>query len=159
MSEEQFGVKNWPWCQVKLLLDLTNFTNLRSLRSKGAVDMILSFIATLFSFFVFNLLMILTKVTPKRYRLPSRSKTSQKKHRPRRFFGGSIILLLVYIYRRSLLRDRLCRTGYSCRFIPSCTEYAARAVQKFGFGRGLLMTGGRFYRCNPEYNGDYIDFP
>ncbi len=67
--------------------------------------------------------------------------------------------VLARVYRRSLLHRHLHRDGPPCRFIPSCTEYTVRAVTKWGLRRGLWMAGGRFRRCRPGYDGDYVDFP
>jgi len=37
----------------------------------------------------------------------------------------------------------------SCRFIPSCSEYAKLAISKYGFWRGGVMAAGRLLRCHP----------
>lgn len=37
----------------------------------------------------------------------------------------------------------------SCRFIPSCSEYAAEAVARHGVVRGSFMAARRLARCNP----------
>jgi uncharacterized protein len=37
----------------------------------------------------------------------------------------------------------------SCRFIPSCSEYAAEAVARHGVFRGSYMAVRRLARCNP----------
>jgi putative membrane protein insertion efficiency factor len=44
----------------------------------------------------------------------------------------------------------------SCRFYPSCSQYAYEAVAKHGPVRGLLLAGGRLVRCNP-WNAGGID--
>ena len=62
-------------------------------------------------------------------------------------------------YRRSALYQRLHQSEPRCPFIPSCTDFAVRAVSKYGIWRGLWMTGDRFRRCAPGYEGDYVDFP
>jgi putative component of membrane protein insertase Oxa1/YidC/SpoIIIJ protein YidD len=73
--------------------------------------------------------------------------------------GSGVVEFFVFLYHQSLLRKYFDRNGGRCRFIPSCTEYAIRAVRKFGLWEGLLLTGDRFRRCTPLYQGDYIDFP
>ena len=73
--------------------------------------------------------------------------------------AASFVALFVFLYRRSAVHDRMHRNGYPCRFIPSCTEYAIRAVGKYGLWRGLWMFAGRYRRCTPTYLGDYVDFP
>jgi len=37
----------------------------------------------------------------------------------------------------------------SCRFLPSCSDYAAGAVARFGVVRGSLMAARRLARCHP----------
>ncbi|MFZ0089280.1 MAG: membrane protein insertion efficiency factor YidD [Solirubrobacteraceae bacterium] len=39
--------------------------------------------------------------------------------------------------------------GERCRYYPSCSEYAAQAIQRFGILRGLVLAGWRLLRCNP----------
>jgi putative component of membrane protein insertase Oxa1/YidC/SpoIIIJ protein YidD len=74
--------------------------------------------------------------------------------------GFNLVGYFVSIYQRSLLHNYLHRTGDPCRFIPSCSEYAVRATEKYGFWRGLMLIGDRFRRCTPSYRGDHwVDFP
>lgn len=47
----------------------------------------------------------------------------------------------------------------SCRFYPSCSSYAAEAVQKHGAGRGSLLTIWRLCRCHPFSRGGYDPVP
>jgi putative membrane protein insertion efficiency factor len=37
----------------------------------------------------------------------------------------------------------------SCRFVPSCSEYAAEAVARHGVIRGSFLAARRLARCNP----------
>ena len=43
----------------------------------------------------------------------------------------------------------------SCRYIPTCSEYAVLAVQKYGVGKGLLLAGRRLLKCHPFHAGGY----
>jgi uncharacterized protein len=43
----------------------------------------------------------------------------------------------------------------SCRFSPSCSQYARIAVQKHGVLKGSLMGGWRVLRCNPFSKGGF----
>ncbi len=38
---------------------------------------------------------------------------------------------------------------HSCRFVPTCSEYAMEAVERHGVLRGSMMAGGRLLRCHP----------
>jgi uncharacterized protein len=43
----------------------------------------------------------------------------------------------------------------SCRFVPSCSAYALEAVERFGPGKGLLLSLWRILRCHPFHPGGY----
>ena len=43
----------------------------------------------------------------------------------------------------------------SCRFTPTCSQYAIEAVQKRGVVRGLGLTLWRLLRCHPFARGGY----
>ena len=46
----------------------------------------------------------------------------------------------------------------SCRFVPTCSEYARLAVIKYGVVVGLWRAGGRVLRCQPFHPGG-VDLP
>ena len=43
----------------------------------------------------------------------------------------------------------------SCRFYPTCSEYALQAVMKYGFGKGCLKALRRLLKCHPFHPGGY----
>jgi putative membrane protein insertion efficiency factor len=43
----------------------------------------------------------------------------------------------------------------SCRFTPTCSQYAIDAITHHGTGRGLYMTLRRIMRCHPFNEGGY----
>jgi putative membrane protein insertion efficiency factor len=46
----------------------------------------------------------------------------------------------------------------SCRFSPTCSEYARVAMLKYGFWRGSARAAARLLRCQPFHPGG-IDLP
>ncbi|MFD4371281.1 membrane protein insertion efficiency factor YidD [Streptomyces sp. NPDC058527] len=73
--------------------------------------------------------------------------------------GRVVIVWFVKVYQESFLRDRLKQDGRTCVYLPTCTDYAQRAVTKYGLFRGLMLTGDRFRRCTEGGGGSYVDFP
>ena len=41
----------------------------------------------------------------------------------------------------------------SCKYHPSCSQYAIDALHKYGLVRGSLKAGWRLLRCNPWSHG------
>jgi putative membrane protein insertion efficiency factor len=49
--------------------------------------------------------------------------------------------------------------GRSCRFYPSCSEYAAEAVEKHGAFKGASLGLKRILRCHPWNPGGFDPVP
>ena len=47
----------------------------------------------------------------------------------------------------------------SCRFTPSCSEYACEALQRHGARRGLMLAARRIGRCHPLAAHGYDPVP
>ena len=56
----------------------------------------------------------------------------------------------VYAYR--WLVSPLIPAG-TCKYHPSCSQYAIDALKKYGLVRGSLKAGWRLLRCNPWSRG------
>lgn len=71
-------------------------------------------------------------------------------------------LALIWFYQKTISFDHgLLRrtTPYGrCKFYPTCSEYAKRALLKHGMLKGTLMIAGRLGRCNPFSKGG-VDEP
>ncbi len=63
--------------------------------------------------------------------------------------------LLVRIYQR-LLSPLLPAT---CRYEPSCSEYAAEALRAHGLRRGSALAARRILRCHPWRAGGHDPVP
>ncbi len=45
--------------------------------------------------------------------------------------------------------------GQRCKYYPSCSEYAAQAIGRFGILKGLVLAAWRLLRCNPWSHGGF----
>ena len=43
----------------------------------------------------------------------------------------------------------------SCKYHPSCSQYAVDALREFGVVRGIILAAWRLLRCNPLSYGGY----
>ena len=43
----------------------------------------------------------------------------------------------------------------SCRFTPSCSDYAMQAIEKYGVAKGSWLAAKRISRCHPMNPGGY----
>jgi len=64
-----------------------------------------------------------------------------------------ILLALIRAYQHMLSPI----LGASCRFFPTCSEYAFQAIEKHGVTKGLLLSVKRILRCHP-FNPGGIDY-
>ncbi|KEJ91363.1 membrane protein insertion efficiency factor YidD [Synergistes jonesii] len=46
-----------------------------------------------------------------------------------------------------------------CRFYPSCSEYAAEAISKYGPLIGLRLSAARIVKCGPWHEGGFDPVP
>lgn len=46
-----------------------------------------------------------------------------------------------------------------CRYEPTCSTYAAEAIDRFGAARGCLLAAWRLLRCNPFSHGGFDPVP
>ena len=65
----------------------------------------------------------------------------------------SLAIAPIRLYQRALspaLQPR-------CKYHPSCSEYAADAIRRYGILRGVVLAAWRLLRCNPWSHGG-VDF-
>jgi uncharacterized protein len=63
----------------------------------------------------------------------------------------NIILLLLQAYKYAISPW----LPASCRYVPTCSEYAMEAVERYGIFHGSWMALGRILRCHPFVRGGY----
>jgi putative membrane protein insertion efficiency factor len=66
-----------------------------------------------------------------------------------------LLLVLIKMYRYCLSP----LLGPSCRFLPTCSEYALQAIEKHGSGYGGWLAIKRIARCHPWHPGGYDPVP
>lgn len=66
-----------------------------------------------------------------------------------------VLLLPLKIYRRFISP----LFPPCCKYCPTCSTYALRAVERFGFIRGGWLAFWRLLRCNPWSNGGFDPVP
>ncbi|MGL5269354.1 MAG: membrane protein insertion efficiency factor YidD [Selenomonadaceae bacterium] len=62
-----------------------------------------------------------------------------------------IFILLIKFYRMFISPLK----PPSCRYIPTCSQYALIAIEKYGAVRGGWMAVKRILRCHPFHKGGY----
>ena len=67
-----------------------------------------------------------------------------------------LVLLPVHVYRAVLSP---LKRGPSCRFLPTCSEYAITAVKQRGILVGAALATWRLLRCHPFGTGGYDPVP
>lgn len=67
----------------------------------------------------------------------------------------SILLRLLKFYKKRISGN----LGPACRFVPTCSEYAYTAIERYGVLKGSWMGLKRILRCNPLFKGGYDPVP
>ncbi|MDO4949378.1 MAG: membrane protein insertion efficiency factor YidD [Bacteroidales bacterium] len=66
-----------------------------------------------------------------------------------------LLLLPIYCYQRCISPF----TPPSCRFVPTCSQYAVEALKKHGPLKGLYLAVRRILRCHPWGGSGYDPVP
>ena len=61
----------------------------------------------------------------------------------------TLLIALVRFYRRYISP---CKPP-CCRYIPTCSQYALEALEKYGAAKGGLLALRRLGRCHPFHRG------
>ena len=63
-----------------------------------------------------------------------------------------IFIKLIVFYQKYL---SALKGGSTCKYIPTCSQYALEAIEKYGALRGGLLAAWRILRCNPFSKGGF----
>ncbi|RFD27243.1 membrane protein insertion efficiency factor YidD [Mycobacterium uberis] len=66
---------------------------------------------------------------------------------------GLVFLIQFYRYVMSPLRPA------TCRFVPTCSQYAVDALTEYGLIRGGWLAMARLAKCGPWYRGGWDPIP
>lgn len=69
--------------------------------------------------------------------------------------GRSVLILFVFAYKK-LISPLL---PPSCRFYPTCSDYAKGAIEGHGAFKGVMLAAWRLLRCHPFHPGGYDPVP
>ena len=67
-----------------------------------------------------------------------------------------ILIALIRFYRKYLSG---LKTRNRCKYIPTCSQYAIEALEKYGTLKGSFLAVKRILRCNPFSKGGYDPVP
>jgi putative membrane protein insertion efficiency factor len=67
----------------------------------------------------------------------------------------TVALWIIRVYRRFISP----LFPPTCRFSPSCSQYAYEAIERYGFIRGGWLGFKRILRCHPFNPGGYDPVP
>lgn len=68
---------------------------------------------------------------------------------------SKLIITLIVFYQKYISPLK----PATCRFYPSCSEYAVQAIRRFGFLQGCFLALNRILRCHPFSAGGYDSVP
>jgi hypothetical protein len=64
------------------------------------------------------------------------------------------LLWCIRFYRKNISPAR----PPCCRFVPTCSQYALEAVEKYGAAKGGLLALKRFLKCHPFHRQKTIEY-
>ncbi len=66
---------------------------------------------------------------------------------------GLVFVIQLYRHMVSPLRPA------SCRFVPTCSQYAVDALTEYGLVRGSWLAAARLAKCGPWHRGGWDPIP
>ena len=65
-----------------------------------------------------------------------------------------VLIWLITFYRKGISP----LTPPACRFIPTCSEYALQAVEKYGAIKGGWLALRRLSKCHPFHRQETVEY-
>ncbi|MCI7100333.1 MAG: membrane protein insertion efficiency factor YidD [Lachnospiraceae bacterium] len=65
------------------------------------------------------------------------------------------LIALIRLYRRYISPMK----APCCRYVPTCSQYAIIAIERYGVIKGGALAVWRILRCNPFAKGGYDPVP
>ena len=65
---------------------------------------------------------------------------------------GKLAIIILKFYQKFISP---LKTVSSCRFYPTCSQYAIDAILKYGIIRGSFKSIKRLFKCHPFHPGGY----
>ena len=69
--------------------------------------------------------------------------------------GARVALSAIRFYQRRVSP----LLGARCIYVPTCSEYARQAIERYGLARGALLAARRILRCHSLHEGGYDPVP
>ncbi len=67
-----------------------------------------------------------------------------------------ILIAIIKLYRKYISPMKRVPT---CRFTPTCSEYALEALQRYGAVKGSYLAVRRILKCHPFHKGGFDPVP
>ena len=67
-----------------------------------------------------------------------------------------LMIQLIKIYRKYISP---LKGGPKCIYVPTCSQYAIEALEKYGVVKGTYLAVRRILRCHPFHKGGYDPVP
>ena len=72
-----------------------------------------------------------------------------------RFAAARGVIFIIQLYRHMVSPLR----PPTCRFVPTCSQYAVDALTEYGFIRGSWLAAVRLAKCGPWHQGGWDPIP